>query len=318
MSKRKIYFRADAGADIGYGHFIRSLALADMLRENFNCVFTTLSPTSYQLQEMNKVCEYIPLVGLKNQFENFLSLLNGDEIVVLDNYYYDTSFQKQIKEKGCKLICIDDIHTRHFYCDVIFCPDPCHPADYSAEPFTEIYCGMEWAFLRKPFINNVRLRNSDTIDKVVVALGGADPYGLTDRVLGVLTDKPLEVSVIAGDTVVVDPVYQKRVKVDRRVSAEEIVRLFNEADLGIFSASTICNEALACKLPVAAGYYVDNQYEYYNYLKDEHIIYPLGYLRDNSLEMNMDRIFTSREKVIIPDFDYNNQVTKILEIFERL
>ena len=76
----------------------------------------------------------------------FLSLLNGDEIVVLDNYYYDTSFQKQIKEKGCKLICIDDIHTRHFYCDVIFCPDPCHPADYSAEPFTEIYCGMEWAF----------------------------------------------------------------------------------------------------------------------------------------------------------------------------
>ena len=98
MSKRKIYFRADAGADIGYGHFIRSLALADMLRENFNCVFTTLSPTSYQLQEMNKVCEYIPLVGLKNQFENFLSLLNGDEIVVLDNYYYDTSFQNQIKE----------------------------------------------------------------------------------------------------------------------------------------------------------------------------------------------------------------------------
>ena len=76
---------------------------------------------------------------------------------------------------------------------------------------------------------------------------------------------------------------------------------------------------MACKLPVAAGYYVDNQYEYYNYLKDEHIIYPLGYLRDNSLEMNMDRIFTSREKVIIPDFDYKkNQVTKILEIFERL
>ena len=34
--------------------------------------------------------------------------------------------------------------------------------------------------------------------------------------------------------------------------------------------------------------------------------------------MNMDRIFTSREKVIIPDFDYKNQVTKILEIFERL
>ena len=32
---QKIYFRADASATIGYGHFIRTLALADMLKDDF-------------------------------------------------------------------------------------------------------------------------------------------------------------------------------------------------------------------------------------------------------------------------------------------
>lgn len=46
---QKIYFRADASATIGYGHFIRTLALADMLKDDFDCTFFTCHPTSYQV-----------------------------------------------------------------------------------------------------------------------------------------------------------------------------------------------------------------------------------------------------------------------------
>ena len=59
--KQRIYFRADAGREIGYGHFIRTLALADMLKDDFDCVFVTQSPTAYQQAEVSGVC---PLVGL--------------------------------------------------------------------------------------------------------------------------------------------------------------------------------------------------------------------------------------------------------------
>lgn len=31
---KKVYFRADASNVIGYGHFVRTLALADMLKDN--------------------------------------------------------------------------------------------------------------------------------------------------------------------------------------------------------------------------------------------------------------------------------------------
>ena len=49
---QKIYLRADASAAIGYGHFIRTLALADMLKDDFDCTFFTCHPTSYQVSEM--------------------------------------------------------------------------------------------------------------------------------------------------------------------------------------------------------------------------------------------------------------------------
>ncbi|EFI02628.1 MULTISPECIES: pseudaminic acid biosynthesis protein PseG [Bacteroides] len=315
---KKIIFKADAGKHIGYGHFIRTLALADMLKDGYDCYFSTFEPTFYQLDEINKVCKYFPLMGTTDQFQEFLSLLNGDEIVVLDNYYYDTNFQKQIKRKGCKLVCIDGIHSQHFYCDIIFNPDFCRPEDYSVEQFTKLYIGLEWAFLRQPFINNIRKRKNNQITNVVIALGGADPYSLTDQVLAVLQNKQIQIKVIVGDTARVNIPCQNNVEVYSRISAEQIAELFNLSDLGIFSASTICNEAMACKLPIAAGYYVDNQIEYYHFLENNRLIYPLGNLLLDDLEDNINKVFTSMDKVISPVFDYKSQVTKIREIFEKL
>ena len=37
--RRRLFFRADAGPGIGYGHFVRSLALASMLKDCFECRF---------------------------------------------------------------------------------------------------------------------------------------------------------------------------------------------------------------------------------------------------------------------------------------
>jgi spore coat polysaccharide biosynthesis predicted glycosyltransferase SpsG len=116
--KRKVIFRADAGQNIGYGHFIRSLALADMLRNDFDILFATVNPTDYQKAELAKVC---PFIGFKEEthFNDFRYFLKGNEIVVLDNYFFTTDYQKAIKEKGCKLVCIDDMHDKHYVADVV-------------------------------------------------------------------------------------------------------------------------------------------------------------------------------------------------------
>ena len=151
MTRRKIYFRADANATIGYGHFVRTLALADMLKNDFDCTFFTSCPSAYQIEEMKKVCNYITLQE-KTKFEDFINLLAGDEIVVLDNYFFTTEYQMQIKDKGCKLVCVDDMHDRHFVSDVVLNPALLSDSQYDAEPYTILCLGLEYALLRRPFL----------------------------------------------------------------------------------------------------------------------------------------------------------------------
>ena len=70
--KQKILFRADAGAEIGYGHFIRTLALADMLKDDFECVLYTQAPSEYQRKECEKVCKLVELPADETRFQLFL------------------------------------------------------------------------------------------------------------------------------------------------------------------------------------------------------------------------------------------------------
>ena len=102
VSKRKIFFRADAGPEIGYGHYIRSLALADMLKQDFDCTMFTQSPTDYQLRECESVCPIVALPDDDSKFDKFLEYLYGDEIVVLDKgrIVERGTFEELLRAKG--------------------------------------------------------------------------------------------------------------------------------------------------------------------------------------------------------------------------
>ena len=121
MLRSKIYFRADGNADIGLGHVIRCLALADMLKEEFECVFATRFVNKYINEEIQKTCSsYIKLKEKHGEhYEEFLSFIEKEDIVVLDNYFFTTDYQKKIKNIGCKLVCIDDMHDKHYVADAV-------------------------------------------------------------------------------------------------------------------------------------------------------------------------------------------------------
>ncbi|AVM58651.1 UDP-2,4-diacetamido-2,4,6-trideoxy-beta-L-altropyranose hydrolase [Bacteroides heparinolyticus] len=282
MTKRKVYFRADASADIGYGHFIRSLALADMLKDDFECIFFTQNPSEYQKNEAENVCKLVELPCDNSKFENFLSYLQGDEIVVLDNYFYTTEYQKLVKGKGCKLVCIDDLHDKHFYADLIVNHGVNDKSLYEniIEPYSKLCLGLEYSLLRRPFLlqSSIKTRNED----IVVCFGGADPLRLTDRVVSMLLKIaiPYNIKVILGEKVYLSDENRKRVDVLSNLRANQMAMLFDQSSAGIFSASTVCIEALSRNLPIIAGFYVDNQYDFYRMLEQNGYIIPLGQLQN--------------------------------------
>lgn len=273
---QKVFFRADAGAGIGYGHFVRTLALADMLKDDFDCCFYTAEPTPYQVSQMEEVCRYIALEE-SNKFKVFLDSLSGDEIVVQDNYFYTTDYQRRIKAKGCKLVCIDDMHDKHYVADLIINQGICWTReDYSCEDYTRFAFGLRYSLLRKPFFEACKTNQSKTpiSDKlsVVVAFGGSDFLDLTQKTIeGIITESIVEsITAIVGDRYSSGKMIESpKVVYRKNLSAKEIADLFVNTDVAILPASTMMNEALACGSKIIGGYYVRNQeYDYYAFLKE--------------------------------------------------
>lgn len=281
-SKRKIVFRADAGPKIGYGHYIRSLALADMLKQDFDCTMFTQAPTVYQLQEAKEICPVAALPSDESKFEMFLECLHGDEIVVLDNYFFDTDYQRAIKAKGCKLVCLDGMLTKHYVADVVLNQAlDLSRSDFSVEAYTIVLTGLEYVLLRRPFYEeckNMRIQHAKNDGlKVAISFGGADPCHLLPKYSELLSrmDCVETVYAIVGDAY--EPsANMEKVQYVKNLSALQLVELYRTIDVAVFPSSTILKEALACRVPVISGYFVDNQIQTYNSYLAHQLIVGIG------------------------------------------
>lgn len=312
----KIIFRADVGTYIGYGHFIRTLALADMLKDDFECVFVTQSPTEYQKLEVSKVCTLVEVPATDEKFGMFLEMLQGDEIVVLDNYFYDTDYQRAIKDKGCRLVCIDDMHDKHYVADVVINHGLTDASLFSVEPYTRLCLGMDWALLRAPFLVNYsnRVCTGGARKKVVLGFGGVDKWNLTGKSIAFLLSRPeiTRITAIVGDAYHHHYINDHRLCYKRNLSSEEIAKTFREADFAVLPSSTIALEALACGIPVASGYFVDNQIEIYQEWVKNNRVLPLGNLLDDKLSEKLsDALVLSSPKI----WEKGNIKERFLELF---
>ena len=319
--KQKIFFRADASGEIGYGHFTRTLALAEMLKENFDCTFFTQTPTEYQRKEVASICKLEELPAGDSNFDFFLNKLNGDEIVVLDNYFFSTSYQEKIKSKGCKLVCVDDMHDEHYVADLIInqCIEDGELID--CEDYSKCCLGLKWALLRLPFLNaifegNRKHKINGQRKRVAICFGGSDLWHFSEKALKwVLSAGNVQkIDVILGSRNSLLNLSDDRVTLHQSISAEKLSNIFLSCDFAIVSASSVCIEALSCGANVIAGYYVDNQKDFYNNLVKLDYIQGIGYmpLFDwNSKCKCVDNILTYRNISdvfgnIIISYRYNN------------
>ncbi len=315
---KKIFFRADAGPQIGYGHFIRSLALADMLKDDFDCFFFTTNPTDYQIKEIEKICAPISLKE-NSGIDDFIDFIAGDEIVVLDNYFFTTENQKAIKDRGCKLVCIDDMHDKHYIADIVINHGIDNPHLLNVEPYTRLCIGLDWALLRKPFLELSEIKRIR--GNLFLSFGGADFNNLTRKYLPILAsiDGIDKISVVIGDGCILEePIFDSyKINFYKNLSAEQMASLMQESEYALLPTSGVCMEALACGCKVLGGYYVDNQKEFYRYLKTNKIIYPLGNL--NNVNGTFIDAFHNVKQFILPKKLRTEKIrTRYISIFKQL
>ena len=264
--KKVIKIRADGSAEIGLGHLFRCIALAEMLQEDFNIQFFSLTiPESILEIIISKGFDFSKL----EVESDFIKLLSGDEIVVLDHYQLDSGYQKEIRKKGCRLVCIDDLHEKEFFADLVINHLPgADPKDYNAQDYTDFALGVDYALLRPLFLQQDEEEKTVTaISSVFICFGGSDIHNLTKKVLGIVSDYSEfeEINLVLG------PAYNyseelelaikndKRIRIFRSLNELEIREVMKGSDLAIVPASGILYEVVATNTPVITGSYVDNQ-----------------------------------------------------------
>lgn len=324
--RSKILFRADADKSIGYGHFIRTLALADMLKDEFDCVFYTQEPNEYQKKELSQVCHYVALPSDDSKFNLFLDALSGDEIVVLDNYFFTPEYESKIRKKGCRVVLIDNLHTRHTCADaVIGFLMGLEKESYSTEPYTKLYLGSDYTLLRRPFLERLKHKHCIKTDyerlNVVVSFGGSDIYGIAVSIANLLAGsaKVNRITVIGNNPNGL--IQDDKIVFRSGLSAEEMSEVFASNDVAILPASTTMLEAMACGIKIIGGYFVDNQLNnYHQYIKANAII-GCGDLTIHKNQLKVREIIESCvfwdyqcTNVIIPD----NLKGNILTVFNSL
>lgn len=329
MSKQRVILRADASKQTGFGHFFRSLALANHLKDDFDCRFASYNEdeplgtaSNFQLKQLNGICQPLEFAGrdLVEANSLFIDDLSKDDIVVLDNYYFTTEYQKKIKSKGCKLVCIDDMPNRHFVCDVLITGTPYNRKDFSLENYTYFKSGIEWIFLREAFLKPVKkLKHNADIQNIVIAMGGSDPFNLTDKIIKIVHHllPTIGIDIIAGSNVTVNHNVSIGVRVHRNISADDIVKLYENSDVAILPSSTLSIEALSTGIKVFAGHFVNNQRKLYDYCVNKGYYIPLGSLLapDCDLESRLSKaIKNNSPKLQITCFQ--NQKEKSVNLFK--
>lgn len=262
----KIYIRVDGGSKIGLGHLVRCNALALMLKEDYDITFVTF-PIPNDISE-DLISNGFRLIKIESE-EEFFDIITPVDLIILDHYELDSIYQKKIKEIGCKLICLDDLHDKKFYADLIINHTPgIVESDYKAQPYTKFALGIEYALLRPAFLEIARQhRQIEKIETLFICFGGADFKNLTSITLNVALEfqSLKKIIIVTGSSFEfkneLKLLINNNSKIDwfSAVSDEEILGLMLLSDLAIVPSSGILLEILSAGCKVITGMYIENQ-----------------------------------------------------------
>ncbi|GJM26162.1 MAG: UDP-2,4-diacetamido-2,4,6-trideoxy-beta-L-altropy ranose hydrolase [Phycisphaerae bacterium] len=192
-----LLIRCDASTQIGLGHLMRCLALAECLRDlGVRAEFATgkMSAFAGDTLEASGFRSHL-LSDAERGFdrtaaESVLALMSncGFESILVDHYDAGTEYFQTLADR-CHIVCaIDDQAIRNFSrVDWILNPNPGVEArEYNVSDDSDVLIGSEYALIRRQFLelrNSKRAsRNGDRL-RVLIQFGGSDTSEVCHRVL---------------------------------------------------------------------------------------------------------------------------------------
>jgi UDP-2,4-diacetamido-2,4,6-trideoxy-beta-L-altropyranose hydrolase len=263
-----LVIRADASSQIGIGHVMRCLAIAQAWLECGGAVSFVSSQLPASLRERVRAegAETVEIsceAGSDQDARQVVALARGRkaEWVVVDGYEFGLDYQAQLRNSGLKLLFLDDYGHANGYCaDIVLNYNAYAREDfYRLGPATRLLIGPRYVLLRKEFSSWREWKREIPRggSKVLVTLGGSDADHVARTVIQALSlvkVDGLEAKVVLGGDSArrseLEPLVSASLgKVSLTYNADNMPELMAWADVAIASAGSTVWELCFMGLP---------------------------------------------------------------------
>jgi UDP-2,4-diacetamido-2,4,6-trideoxy-beta-L-altropyranose hydrolase len=206
-----VLIRVDADPQIGSGHFMRMIALAQMLRDDGRDVHVATAARN-ELCDAYLADEGLPTHAMPGGAEagadaaalTAAAARVGATWLVLDGAPFTEPYQRAVRVGGRRVMSVDDFGRGHFVSDVVINQNyGAERLAYSTAPYTARLLGSRYVMLRREFRTARRSERpaSGGPLRLLVTLGGTSRPALLVRLLDAVLADPargVHVTVVAG------------------------------------------------------------------------------------------------------------------------
>lgn len=221
----KVAFRVDASIDMGTGHVMRCLTLADELsRLGSECLFITrarygnmedvIRERGYELFQLSQVQEafqprkddvahahWLGTSWEKDSEETRAAMANfRPDWLIVDHYGIDARWHVALRDEVGEIMVIDDLADRPHDCSLLLDQNLGRQTeDYSnlVPDHCTIFVGPKYALLRPEFAAlreySLQRRKNAKVHQLLITMGGVDQHNATGRVLTALSECQLPI-----------------------------------------------------------------------------------------------------------------------------
>ena len=306
-----VVFRVDSSSQIGSGHLMRCITLAQRFRKEKGAdvlfvvrnldgnLINIVEEKGFNVAVLPKVEKDANLQGYEEwltvsqerdaiESVNILSKINVD-LLVVDSYAIDIIWERIVRPYVKKIMVIDDLANRKHNCDILldqnFYQNKETRYNGLVSEGCQLFLGPQYAILREEFYEarkHLKKRNGD-VKNILVFFGGVDLTNETQKTLEAilkLNRKDIKVNVIVGQNnphknVIID-ICDRFEFMHYYCQVNNIAEFMNEADLAIGAGGTTTWERCFLGLPSIVIAVAENQIVGCEDCSNKKLIFYLG------------------------------------------
>jgi len=283
-----IVFRVDSSIQIGSGHLMRCLTLADELaREGNSIVFICKELKGNLIQSIKLPVISLPInkrfyseslhlsrpysIQVEDAKQTIEAISDDIDLLIVDSYALDKVWHQELRPYTKKIMVIDDLANKSFDCDILLNQNAGSERLGYRDRVPKGCClllGLQYAMLRPEFLALrkralAKRKKTQDIKNILVSMGGSDKKNVSYDILQRLSSR-FNVVVVLGlasvhKQMIVNYAKSKNIKVI--INADNMSELMLNADLSIGAGGSTSWERCCLGLPTLIYVLSENQKE---------------------------------------------------------